>query len=170
MQNHASRALNKNRQIRPSHDTRQSSTVKAWPEGEPRVTPDRQANAPSPRRIAAQFVAAWTTLSYWRRIGVERRHLGELSDRDLKDVGWTRADVFKEVRRFPWDAPPVGAESTVPVVCLGTREEAGSEPVSWLWASHAGKGCDEQDEVVRRSLPREALRRVIDSIRACFRD
>ena len=38
----------------------------------------------------------------WR----ERRALGELSNRQLKDVGLSRSDVERERRRWPWDGCP----------------------------------------------------------------
>jgi uncharacterized protein YjiS (DUF1127 family) len=37
----------------------------------------------------------------WR----QRRQLSELDDAALKDIGLSRADVAREVRRWPWEGP-----------------------------------------------------------------
>lgn len=45
----------------------------------------------------------WSLLSFWLGVWRERQALSQLSDDDLRDIGLTRADVEREVRRRPWD-------------------------------------------------------------------
>ena len=46
------------------------------------------------------------TLRLWRKREREKQALAELDDRELHDFGATRADVFSELRRPFWRAPP----------------------------------------------------------------
>lgn len=39
------------------------------------------------------------------QVAAERRRLGELSDRDLSDLGLSRSDAADESRRAVWDLP-----------------------------------------------------------------
>ena len=61
------------------------------------------------------FPAAWrpatlrragATLRLWRRRIGDRRRLAELSERDLRDIGATRADVQAEIATPFWRAAP----------------------------------------------------------------
>ena len=43
----------------------------------------------------------WLVLSVWQ----ERRALARLDERALKDLGLSRADVYREATRLPFDLP-----------------------------------------------------------------
>lgn len=59
-----------------------------------------QAGRPSlPARIAA-------TLRLWRKRVREKRALERLDERDLHDFGASYSDVYAELRRPFWRAPP----------------------------------------------------------------
>ena len=49
---------------------------------------------------------AAATLRLWRRRIDDRRRLAELSERDLRDIGATRADVQAEITTPFWRAAP----------------------------------------------------------------
>jgi uncharacterized protein YjiS (DUF1127 family) len=55
------------------------------------------------RRASVAQWLAWLQLCVLR--SGERRRLRELTDRELKDIGLSRADVERECRRWPWDGP-----------------------------------------------------------------
>jgi uncharacterized protein YjiS (DUF1127 family) len=50
------------------------------------------------------FAQIGETLRVWRERQHERSRLGELTDRDLHDVGLSRADIFFEVEKPFWRA------------------------------------------------------------------
>jgi uncharacterized protein YjiS (DUF1127 family) len=45
----------------------------------------------------------FTTLACWRNRSRQRTKLAELSYTERKDIGVTEADVWREVRKRPWD-------------------------------------------------------------------
>jgi uncharacterized protein YjiS (DUF1127 family) len=65
--------------------------------------------SPGADRIA-RTVDRLGSLSRWLgtclRRSRQRRHLAELDDHLLRDVGLSRADVARECGRWPWDGPP----------------------------------------------------------------
>jgi uncharacterized protein YjiS (DUF1127 family) len=62
--------------------------------------------APSPTGRASPPIRYFEWLELCILRSRERRHLRELTDRELKDVGLSAADVARECRRWPWDGPP----------------------------------------------------------------
>lgn len=46
----------------------------------------------------------WSTLRLWARRDRERRALGELGDRMLRDIGLTRIESIRECRKSFWQA------------------------------------------------------------------
>lgn len=62
----------------------------------------RVAGAAAPSLLAR--VAA--TLRLWRKRNREKRALALLGERDLHDFGASHADVYAELRRPFWRAPP----------------------------------------------------------------
>ena len=52
------------------------------------------------RRMAREVVA---TVLVWHERARQRRRLQDLSDRMLHDLGLTRADVEREVRKLPFE-------------------------------------------------------------------
>lgn len=55
-------------------------------------------------RVAAALGAVVERLLEWQERAAQRRHLAGLDERMLRDVGLTRADVFAEYRKLPWQA------------------------------------------------------------------
>ncbi len=49
--------------------------------------------------FCAAFKQAWVAIE-------TRRHLAEMDDRMLRDVGLTRAEALREADRAPWDLTP----------------------------------------------------------------
>jgi uncharacterized protein YjiS (DUF1127 family) len=69
--------------------------------GQVHVVPHRAASvigAASLAGLAAMFGILWT----WRDRYRERRMLSALSDHMLKDIGVSRADVDREIRKTFW--------------------------------------------------------------------
>ena len=66
--------------------------------------------ATTTRTIRNAAVRGTTWLDWLRRVlhAVEsRRHLAEMDDRMLSDIGISRTDAMREATRAPWDlAPP----------------------------------------------------------------
>ncbi|WP_237216730.1 DUF1127 domain-containing protein [Falsiroseomonas oryziterrae] len=59
------------------------------------------------RRVARPAQARWLVwLAEVLRAIETRRHLAQMDDRMLKDIGVTRADAFEEAARAPWDLDP----------------------------------------------------------------
>jgi uncharacterized protein YjiS (DUF1127 family) len=56
------------------------------------------------RRVRAAFVTASQTMEEWRRRVRIRNELITLNDGDLRDIGWTRAEVEAERRKPVWRA------------------------------------------------------------------
>ena len=63
-------------------------------------------STPSRRTIRRTVAAAWASLgrlaaliSSWRQRSAERRHLHRLNDYMLKDLGISRADVYRETSK-----------------------------------------------------------------------
>ncbi len=54
------------------------------------------------QRIEAASVKVLDTLAIWGSRSRERQQLSELSDRMLKDIGLTRAQVAVEVGKYFW--------------------------------------------------------------------
>jgi uncharacterized protein YjiS (DUF1127 family) len=70
-----------------------------------RLLPRSLAHAPArPIRGARQGWLAW--LARMLHAIETRRHLAEMDDRMLKDIGITRLDAYEEIRRAPWDNGP----------------------------------------------------------------
>ncbi|MCM2320989.1 MAG: DUF1127 domain-containing protein [Pseudomonas sp.] len=46
---------------------------------------------------------AWRKVRRWRQLARQRRQLAMLSDAALKDIGYSRADIWTESRRPFWD-------------------------------------------------------------------
>ncbi len=65
---------------------------------------------PSPRaadaRSTSLLARAAATLRIWRRRIREKRALERLDERDLHDFGASYSDVYAELRRPFWRAPP----------------------------------------------------------------
>ncbi len=72
--------------------------AKTWPAG----THARSESATDILSTAAAKV--WQTLLTWQRRASECSHLAELDDRAYKDMGITRADVWRETRKPFWAA------------------------------------------------------------------
>lgn len=49
--------------------------------------------------IGSLFVSAFGTASHWNDVRRTQRALSQLSDRELEDIGLTRADIAKVARR-----------------------------------------------------------------------
>ncbi|HEX9587402.1 MAG TPA: DUF1127 domain-containing protein [Bradyrhizobium sp.] len=56
------------------------------------------------RHGSGVFAQIGETLRLWRERAHERRRLAELTDRDLHDVGLSRADIFFEAEKPFWRA------------------------------------------------------------------
>jgi uncharacterized protein YjiS (DUF1127 family) len=50
------------------------------------------------------LLASLAALVLWQERSRQRTHLAELSEHALKDMGMTRADVEREIDKFPWRA------------------------------------------------------------------
>jgi len=57
---------------------------------------------PARRRVPTNLCKAFDVLLLWLQRRRERRMLGTLGDRMLKDIGLTRADIEVEVRKTFW--------------------------------------------------------------------
>jgi uncharacterized protein YjiS (DUF1127 family) len=55
-------------------------------------------------RVRAGFVVAHETMAQWRRRVRTRNELSTLSDSDLRDIRWTRAEMEAECRKPFWRA------------------------------------------------------------------
>ncbi len=66
----------------------------------PDVATDRRTEKKAPVRL---FDRLLDTLECWHQRNRQRTALGELDDRLLKDIGLTRADVAREVRKSFWE-------------------------------------------------------------------
>lgn len=55
---------------------------------------------------APRRVSIFARLAFWRDLRRQRLALSRLDDRQLQDIGLTRADVVRELARPMWDAPP----------------------------------------------------------------
>jgi uncharacterized protein YjiS (DUF1127 family) len=62
------------------------------------------AVAQAPVRVGQAIAAGLLTVFDWRERAVQRRMLADLDDRLLRDLGLTRADVYKECRKQFWEA------------------------------------------------------------------
>ncbi|EIK53857.1 hypothetical protein YO5_12182 [Stutzerimonas stutzeri TS44] len=62
---------------------------------------------PTSRRFAWGLLLrdGWRQLRRWRELARQRRQLATLSDATLKDIGYSRADIEREVTRPFWDDP-----------------------------------------------------------------
>ena len=56
-------------------------------------------------RLARALNRTIATLAAWRDVARQRRSLRDLNDHLLKDIGLSRADVLREMRRPFWDLP-----------------------------------------------------------------
>ena len=82
----------------PSHGKSVAAAISgAWPRPEQRI-PVRGS------RIRATFISACEIMAQWQRRVRIRSELMTLSDGDLRDVRWTRADVEAECRKPFWRA------------------------------------------------------------------
>ena len=62
---------------------------------------------PVPRRRRRVAAAGWLGWLAAMLRGIEtRRHLAQMDERMLKDIGLTRADAVEEAGRAPWDLGP----------------------------------------------------------------
>jgi uncharacterized protein YjiS (DUF1127 family) len=63
-------------------------------------------NQPPPRgSLAPQPVQGiFATLTLWRERARQRAELARLDRRALKDIGMSEADVWREVRKAPWES------------------------------------------------------------------
>jgi uncharacterized protein YjiS (DUF1127 family) len=57
---------------------------------------------PAPR-AARWWPTVVATLAWWRHRGRSRRHLAMLDDRELADIGLSRADRWFECRKRFWE-------------------------------------------------------------------
>src|SRR5262249_719704 len=82
----------------PSHGRSVAAAISgAWPR------PEQQIPV-SGSRIRAMFTSACEIVAQWHRRVRIRNELMTLSDRDLRDVRWTRAEVEAECRKPFWRA------------------------------------------------------------------
>lgn len=49
--------------------------------------------------------AAWWQIRRWQQLAKQRRQLASLNEAALKDIGLSRADVYRESERPFWDDP-----------------------------------------------------------------
>jgi uncharacterized protein YjiS (DUF1127 family) len=98
-------------------------------------TPARKFQALG-RRAHAVFIAARQIIAEWRRRVRTRNELTTLGDSDLRDIGWTRAEVQAEVRKPFWrsiaSSPPLGADRHLRAAVTLTAFRA--------WAGQAQRG------------------------------
>jgi uncharacterized protein YjiS (DUF1127 family) len=64
------------------------------------VSSERQGLA---EKRPAWWRRAWQKVRRWRQLARQRRQLAMLSDATLKDIGFSRADIWTESRRPFWD-------------------------------------------------------------------
>lgn len=55
------------------------------------------------RRIVSKVAAIFATLDQWEARSTQRRYLSEMTDNQLKDIGLTRGDAYREIRKWPWE-------------------------------------------------------------------
>ncbi|TVQ32946.1 MAG: DUF1127 domain-containing protein [Geminicoccaceae bacterium] len=55
------------------------------------------------RALGHGLLVTWTTLWTWRERECSRRHLGELDQRMLRDIGLTREAAPEEVQKRFWE-------------------------------------------------------------------
>ncbi len=68
-----------------------------------RVFPESQAAELScVRALSAQLFSFWLKVERWQERAKQRRHLRELDDRILRDIGVSRADIDREYRKPFW--------------------------------------------------------------------
>ena len=56
------------------------------------------------RLLAASLVRAWGTVRFWRQRAQGRSDLAHLDDRMLEDIGMTREQANREMRKPFWKA------------------------------------------------------------------
>jgi uncharacterized protein YjiS (DUF1127 family) len=67
-----------------------------------RTTPEFAHSLPA---ITGKPVAAAATLvRTWMKRHAERDELARLTDRELRDIGWSLADIYTEIRKPFWRA------------------------------------------------------------------
>ena len=61
--------------------------------------PSRPSNLSAANQIGGLFVNLFGTAAHWREMRRTEKALSELTDRELDDVGLTRADIPRVARR-----------------------------------------------------------------------
>lgn len=57
-------------------------------------------------RVRFRVIDVADLILTWMEVARQRRHLASLDDRMLRDIGFSRADVEREVDRAFWDVGP----------------------------------------------------------------
>ena len=74
------------------------TSAKTWP-AETRAWPESTTEF-----LSTAAAKVWQTLLTWQRRASERTHLAEMDDRAYKDMGFTRADAWRECNKPFWSA------------------------------------------------------------------
>jgi uncharacterized protein YjiS (DUF1127 family) len=72
----------------------------------PALTDYHPLSRPARAGRASLLARAAATLRLWRKRLREKRALAQLTERDWQDFGASRSDVYAELRRPFWRAPP----------------------------------------------------------------
>lgn len=81
--------------VRKCMDTLDQPTGSEWAAGSPRTQRARNA-------ATETLIALFDRLAEWQQLARQRRELRQMSDRELKDVGLSRADAEREAAKPFW--------------------------------------------------------------------
>lgn len=89
------------------------------------------------QRVLADVRTSVAQVSYAVAVARERRALMRLNDAELKDIGVSRADAYREGSRSLWDLPPSDEQNGRPDLTGGNgRRLARKRPVEPDCAGH----------------------------------